>query len=139
MTLALVPLPPDYLEGLRHRWLPYILKISERDKCDPAEKERMLLSGEVQAFIAWDADAKQSQAFLGARYVLRGQERVGELIWLMGQSRAAWAHLLGELETYLGEQQGCKAIKAIARPGWVKTLKANGYRVTHVVMEKELP
>jgi hypothetical protein len=138
MTLALVPIPPDCLEGTRGHWVPYILSISERDGCDPAEKERMLLVGEAQAFIVWDDEDKKPQAFLGVRYVARGTDRIGELIWLMGENRAAWVHLFTHLETYLREHQGCVGIKAIARPGWTKHLKSNGYRLTHQVMEKTL-
>ena len=137
MTLALVPIPPDCLDGSREFWFPYLILISERDKCDPAEKERMLRATEAQAFLVWDDEARKPQAFLGVRYVLRGKDRVGELIWLMGENRARWAHLFGELETFLREHQGCKAIKAIARPGWTKHLKSHGYRETHCVFEKE--
>lgn len=137
MTLALVPLPPDYLEGCREYWWPYVRAISERDKCDPAEKERMLVAGEAQAFLIWDDETKRPQAFLGVRYALRGQDRIGELIWLTGENRAAWVHLFAELETFLHEHQGCVALKAIARPGWTKHLKTNGYRETHCVFEKE--
>lgn len=138
MTLALVPIPPDCLEGSRGYWQPYILSISERSKTDPVEKERMLFAGEAQAFIVWDDEHKKPQAFIGVRYAARGQERIGELVWLMGENRAAWVHLFAGLETYLREQQGCVAVKAIARPGWSRHLKSSGYRLTHLVMEKEL-
>jgi len=77
--------------------VPYILSISERDGCDPVEKERMLLAGEAQAFIVWDDEGKKPQAFLGVRYAARGQQRIGELIWLMGENRAAWVQLFAEL------------------------------------------
>lgn len=126
------------LEGSAGYWRPYILKISERDKCDPSEKERMLYAGEAQAFLVWDDVARKPQAFLGVRYVKRGADPIAELIWLMGENRAAWAHLFGELETYLRDQQGCVGIKAIARPGWSKHLKFHGYRLTHLTMEKPL-
>lgn len=135
--LVLVPIPPDFLEGSRGYWWPYLLKISERDHCDPAEKERMLVTGAAQAFLIWDEEAKRPQAFLGVRYVLRGLEPVADLIWLMGENRKAWLHLFADLEKYLIEHQRCVAIKATARPGWTKILKASGYRLTHQVMEKE--
>lgn len=138
MSIGLVPIPPPNLADTRGFWWPYILQISERDRCDPLEKERMLFAEEAQAFLIWDADDKKPLAFLGVRYALRGVERVGELIWLMGEHRAKWVHLFGELEVYLRDQQGCKALKAIARPGWTKHLKVNGFRLTHEVMEKEL-
>lgn len=135
--LHLVPIPPDCLQQMREIWWPYIVRISERDRCDPAEKERMLFAGEAQAFLIWEPEKQKVHAFLGVRYMLRGRDRVADLIWLTGENRAAWAHLFGELETYLREHQGCKAIKAIARPGWTKHLITNGYRETHRVFEKE--
>jgi hypothetical protein len=49
----------------------------------------------------------------------------------MGENRARGCICSPTLETYLREHQGCKAIKAIARPGWSKHLKSNGYRETH--------
>lgn len=137
MTLALVPIPPNMLEGSASYWRPYILQISERSRTDPAAKERMLFAGEAQAFLVWDDETKRPQAFLGVHYATRDKDRIGELVWLMGENRAAWAHLFGDLETYLRDQQGCVGIKAIARPGWSRHLKANGYRMTHLVMEKE--
>jgi hypothetical protein len=136
--MELLPVAPSQLDATRHEWTNYILQISERDKCDPNEKIRMLYESEAQAFFVWDDDAKKVLAFLGVRYVLRGQERVGELIWLMGEHRASWVHLFADLETYLRDVQGCKAIKAIARPGWIKHLKSNGFRLTHEVMEKDI-
>lgn len=137
MPLALVPIPLDCLEGSAHLRRPYILAIAERSKNDPKAMEDMLYRGEAQAFLIWDDEKKRPQAFIGVRYAARGAERIGELIWLTGENRAAWAHLFTELETYLHKHQGCVAIKAIARPGWSKHLKGHGYRLTHCVMEKE--
>jgi hypothetical protein len=137
MTLVLVPIPLDCLEGTVGYWRPYILSIAERSRNDPDAMTAMLFRGEAQAFLVWEAEAKKPLAFLGVRYVARGQERIGELIWLMGENRASWVHLFGELETYLRDHQGCVGIKAIARPGWSKHLKSNGYRITHYVSEKE--
>jgi hypothetical protein len=137
MTLALVPIPLDCLDGSRAFWHPYILSIAERSKNDPEAMTLMLYCGQAQAFLIWDDEQKKPQAFIGVQYVARGADRIGQLIWLMGENRAAWAHLFGELETYLREHQDCVAIKAIARPGWSKHLKFSGYRLTHCVMEKE--
>lgn len=138
MPLALVPIPPDFLEGSRDIWFPYLAAISERSGDDVEAMEGMLTRGEAQAFIVWSPDRNKAQAFLGVRYVLSGQRRVAELIWLTGEDRKAWVHLFAELETYLREQQGCVLLKAIARRGWEGHLKASGFRQTHVVFEKAL-
>jgi len=135
--LALVPIPPDCLEETRNTWARFVYAIAERSRNDPLEMERMLFAGEAQAFLVWDPDIGKPIAFLGVRYMRRADGRVGELIWLMGENRKAWTHLITELETYLREHQHCVAIKAIARPGWAKVLKAHGYRLTHQVTEKE--
>lgn len=136
--IVLVPITPEMLDGTQHRWMPYIVSISERDKCDPAEKVRKLYAAEAQAFLIWDSEAQKCLAFLGVNYVLRGKERQAELLWLAGENRAVWVHLFTELQTYLGDMQHCKSIKAIARPGWEKYLKPAGFRETHRVLEKEL-
>ncbi len=138
MALHLVPIPPDSLGPTHHIWWPFVLLISERDKCDPEVKAEMLRKGEAQGFIIWDSEANKAMAFIGVRFALRGDARIGEIRWLAGENRAAWIHLFGELESYLRDQQGCTAIDAIARPGWTKHLKSNGYRETHRVFEKEL-
>lgn len=135
--MQLVPVPLGSLEETRHIWWPYILMISERDKCDPNVKVEMLCKGHAQAFIIWDEEIRKAWAFLGVVYKLRGSDRIGELAWLAGENRAAWSHLFSELETYLREQQGCKGTAAVARKGWSKILKENGYRETYVVFEKD--
>lgn len=138
MNPALVPIPPGNLEETKYIWWPYVASISERDKCDPDVKVEMLQRGEVQACIIWDADTKKPMAFLGVQFVLRGKDRMAQLVWLAGENRAAWVHLFRDLEIYLRDKQGCKALRAIARPGWEKHLKANGFRETHRVFDKEL-
>jgi len=115
-----------------------VLSIAERAHNPPEEMTRMLYAGEAQAFLIWDSEQQKSQAFIGVQYLISTRGRVGQIIWLMGENRAEWVHLFGDLETYLKTQQSCVAMKAIARRGWAKFLKMNGYRETHVVMEKTL-
>ncbi len=136
--IVLVPVSPDLLDGTQHQWMPFIQQISERDHCDPAEKVRKLYAAEAHAFLIWDDEAKKTVAFLGADYVLRGADRQAVLIWLAGENRAAWVHLFEKLLTYLRDEQKCKSVKSINRPGWSKHLKAHGFRETHRVLEKEL-
>jgi hypothetical protein len=138
MGLVLVPIPQDYLHGSRSQWMPYVEAIAQRSGNSAGVMEEMLEKGEAQAFLVWNPEKNKPQAFLGVRYMLGGDKRIAELIWLMGEDRKAWMHLFEDLETYLRDQQGCAAVKAIARPGWTKPLKASGYRLTHQIMEKSL-
>ncbi len=138
MPLHLVPIPPDYLDGAKQHWSPYVASIAERAHNDPAEMARMLYSGEAQAFLVWDSEGNKSQAFIGVEYRVSTKGRVAQIIWLMGENRATWVHLIDDLEAYLRTEQHCVAVRPIARRGWAKLLKLNGYRETHVVMEKAL-
>jgi len=139
MALHLVPIPPDYLDDTRERWAPYVASIAERASNPPEEMVRMLYAGEVQAFLVWDPAEAKTQAFIGVQYLGSTKGRVAQIIWLMGENRATWVHLFGELETYLREQQSCVTMRAIARRGWAKLLKSSGYRETHIVFEKDTP
>jgi hypothetical protein len=48
----------------------------------------MLYRGEAQAFLVWEPELKKTFAFIGVQYVARGQDRIGQMIWLMGENRA---------------------------------------------------
>ncbi len=138
MTLALVPIPPDCVEQTEGTWLPFVEAIAERSRYHVSQLTGQIDAGLMQVFVIWDADKQRAQAFAGVRFDMRGFERVAELVWMTGENRKEWIHLLDELELYLREHQKCVAIKPICRSGWVSTLKAKGYRITHVLMEKEL-
>lgn len=138
MTLALVPLPPDHLDGSQPHWAPYVTAIAQRANNDPHEMARMLYAGEAQAFLVWDPELQKPQAFIGVEYKLSTLGRVAQIIWLMGEDRKRWVHLIADLEGYLKTEQHCVTVRPICRRGWFKVLKAHGYRETHVVMEKGL-
>jgi hypothetical protein len=138
MPLHLVPIPPDCLGKTQAHWYPYVVAIAERAHNHPVDMVQMLDNADVQAFLVWNPEANKAQAFIGVQFLVSTRGKVGQIIWLMGENRAEWVHLFGDLEEYLREHQGCVVVKAIARRGWAKFLKASSYRETHVVMEKAL-
>jgi hypothetical protein len=95
------------------------------------------MRNEVQLHLAWDPDEKRAHALAGTRIILAGDTRRGELIWTTGLNRARWLPLLADLETYHRDRLGCAGMTAVCRPGWRRDLRARGYRVTHLVMDKE--
>ena len=137
--IALFPVPVGLLQETAPLWLPYLRQIAERSRTDINAMCDMLFNREAGAFLIWDDETKKVKAFIGVRYVERvNNERVGEIIWLAGEDRKAWVHLFADLEKYLREQEQCVSIKAIARPGWKPHLETNGFRLTHMIYEKEL-
>lgn len=95
-----------------------------------------LQTGEVLLFIIWDDELKTSVAIAGTRFILQGDGHVAELIWMTGSNRKNWQHLIGELEAY-HRDIGCVGFIARARPGWAPFLKSQGYRMTHMIFDKD--
>ena len=135
MHLVPIPTTAEHVQRSAKHWLPFLSGISKKSR-EPVESLiGLVLSHEVQVVLVWDGE--KAVALVGVRYCLRGEDRIAELVWLTGLARDTWQHLLSELEEYL-RQVGCVECRPICRPGWSKLLKAHGYRMTHVVMEKSL-
>lgn len=137
MSIHLVPIPLDALDGTAGTWLPFLEAIAKRTRGHVAHLIEMVRSGEVQLHIAWDAEDKTAKALAGTRIVLRGDDRIGEFVWMSGSGRQHWLPLFDDLERYHRDHLGCAGFRAIARPGWSPFLKSKGYRVTHVTLEKD--
>jgi hypothetical protein len=134
-----VPIPTDhrYLKIWEQHWLPWVVKIS-RDTGESLEDLfRLILTFEVQVALVWDDKQQKAHALVGIRTCRRGEDVVGEIIWLTGENMKAWRQLLPQLEQYLRDI-GCSYIRPLNRPGWAPFLKDNGYKVTHYIMEKPL-
>lgn len=135
--MILVPIPtPDVGKAapIIDTFLP---SIARRGRVPVAMLWDELRNGETQAHVVWDAKNKQAAALIGTRIVLRGERRLGELSWCTGAARGQWFELITQLETYMRDHLQCEGIKAVCRPGWSKELKGKGYRLTHLIMEKD--
>lgn len=134
-----VPIPLDYhhIKASEQHWLPWVVKISRDMGESLGDLFRLILSFEVQLALVWDDAKQKAHALVGIRVCRRGDELIGEIIWLTGEDMKAWRHLLPQLEQYLRDI-GCSVIRPINRPGWTPFLKDNGYRVTHHTTEKRL-
>lgn len=59
-------------------------------------------------------------------------------IWVMtGEGREEWQHLIKEIEEF-AMREGCTLMRHSARPGWSRPMKAHGYKMTHVILEKAI-
>lgn len=132
-----VPIPTtlQYVTATSEHWLPFIPGISRGSKEPINSILGRIARCEVQIALVWDG--KQAHAIVGIQFVRRGEELIGEIIWLSGKGMRKWRHLLPELEQYLRDM-GCKVSRPICRPGWSRFIEPQGYRTTHYVMEKVL-
>lgn len=101
---------------------------------DPAYILAKLTSGEMQAWLMLD-----NEKMLGITLTEIRQTLIKELIIIVctGEEMLSWHHLTKVLENY-GKSIGCKKIVGIARPGWAKILKPDGWTMPHVIVEKIL-
>ena len=137
MTLILASLPSSAVEETAPIWLPFVEQIAKRNGEHLDRLIHQIMSDEVQLHLAWDPGARVAHALAGTRIILCGDKRRGELIWTTGLARGRWLPLLADLETYHRDQLGCAGMTAVCRPGWRRDLRAQGYRVTHLIMEKD--
>src|SRR5262249_52473075 len=135
--LVLVPVPSEELARTAPLWLPFVARIAGRTRNSVPELVSQIRSGEVHIHLAWDPAARRAHALAGTRILLRGGERVGELVWATGSGRRHWLPLLDDLERYHADELGCVGMNAVARKGWSRDLARRGYRVTHLVLEKD--
>ena len=137
MPLVLVPIPSCELERTAPVWLPFVQRIAQRTRNSLAELVAQIRCGEVHIHLAWDPAAGKAHALAGTRILLRDGERVGELVWTTGSGRRHWLPLIDDLERYHREHLGCVGMHAVARKGWTRELVRRGYRITHLVFEKD--
>lgn len=137
--ISLSPIPAQLLEETKVIWFPHLVNLAERYKLKIDTMCERMHSGEIGTFLVWDDEAKKAKAFIGVSYMERAKnERVGEIVWLNGEDRKSWIHLLADLEKYLIEYEQCVSVRTIARKGWKPHLESAGFKLTHMVFEKEL-
>jgi hypothetical protein len=138
MNLVHVPIPYAALEQTAHVWTPFIEKVIQRTGESMEQLLDVIRSGEIALHLVWEPEAQKAHALAGVRIVLRGADKVGELMWLVGENRKQWLHLFADFEKFHKEHLGCVAFRARPRRGWVNDLKPLGYRVTAFLVEKDL-
>lgn len=137
MRLIAIPIENEALRASAPHWMPFLPLIAKRTKEPRTELIRKVVTKEMRLVLVWDDDTGTAAALIGVRLHYRGDDLIGELLWMAGHGRQRWQHLLPELENMLRDS-GVKEFRPLCRPGWSRLLKQHGYRLTHVQMEKVL-
>jgi hypothetical protein len=138
MHLLPIQMTDEALQEAMPFWLPFLPAIAKRSKEPLRTLFAKVAQKHVQPFLIWSDEINLPEALLGVAYHRRGDDLIGELVWMTGRGRENWQHLLSDVERYLKDHIGCTIIRPVCRPGWKKFLQARGYRETHVTMEKVL-
>lgn len=134
--MQLVPVPLDYVEKTAHHWKHHLGGISEGTGFPPEEHMAEILRGEVVPLTAWDGT--RTVALAGARIEVNGNGgKVCHIVWCTGKEPGLWFDLVDQIEAWARDHMGCVGMKATARLGWSKLMKAKGYSASHIVLDKD--
>src|SRR5262245_2528495 len=143
MRLVPIPTTPEYLNATFNLWSPFLPYIAHRSPWSVDDLLSKLHKHEVQPVLVFDGYTPV--ALLGVSIVVgENDTRDAEIVWLTGNRRHQWQHLLTELESYLRDHVKCKKCRPICRRGWRKFLEGHGYTLIrtdadkHIAMEKVL-
>lgn len=109
---------------------------SSRGKLTAEDLLRLCVADFVTLFVVID-DKSDLQATVLTEFAQYPRKKVCRIIGCVGQDRKRWVHHLSEIESW-ARNHGCAAMQNIGREGWLRDLKAAGYRCTHYLFEKEL-
>lgn len=103
-------------------------------KRTPNDVRRALADRDQQLWLAWDGSVV---ALAVTEIACYPRKKCCRILICTGRERQSWQHRLAVIEAW-AKAQGCVAMELIARPGWSRLLKGQGYAITHLFCEKEL-
>jgi hypothetical protein len=109
---------------------------SSRGKIEAQDLLQLIAGGGVCLFVVIDDNADLLATVL-TEFAQYPRKKVCRIIGVIGHDRRRWVHHLSELEDW-ARRHGCAAMQNIGREGWLRELKAQGYKATHLLFEKEL-
>lgn len=98
-----------------------------------ASLAELVMRGEFQLWVIGDEQIRG--VVLTELFFAPSGKKVASIRAATGDAAEGWLHLLPELEQW-AKSEGCHVVEAIARKGWARRL--TDYKLTHVVLEKEL-
>jgi hypothetical protein len=102
-----------------------------------ADIEHAILDGDALLWLALSADGADIHidAVAATRLELTEAGKVCVIVVCGGRNMPRWLPLIAGIEAY-ANAEGCRSVRIYGRKGWLRVL--DGYRQTHVIMEKEL-
>ena len=134
--MRLLPVPPEHLDTafqILHREVESIAvrsngRVTVEDLLAAAQNNELLV------WVVADMNATLLAIVL-AEIRVYPRAKVCRLVGCAGRDRRSWLPLLSEIERWAASE-GCTQMQAEARKGWAGEL--TDYRLTHVILEKEL-
>ena len=131
MTLIPTDLVPSYWPSIK----PFVEKILEGDTRNSLDwyLDR-LCEGRMQI---WAAVQDAIVAVMITEIHTHDNKKVCHLLACVGEQMNDWIGAIEQVENW-ARSVGCQEIEPIARKGWERALRPYGYKLTHVVLCKDL-
>jgi hypothetical protein len=106
--------------------------IERTDLSEFADIERDVLAGDQLLWLAWSGTLEAA----ATTHLIKTRGRPVLIVTACsGQQRERWLPLFAKIEEY-ARAEGARCVRIYGRRGWERAL--SGYRLEHVILEKEL-
>lgn len=136
--MRLIHCSPEQAGTLQNLWQPWVEAIAKRCELPSAPFFLDILQGSDTVHLIWDDDCGGCRGVVITTFAIDDDgRRHCHLPYCTGEGMDRWFHLLGELEHW-ARQHDAVSLKTIARLGWTRLMKNEGYAMTHAYMQKGL-
>lgn len=133
--MALQKVPVEHVAAVLPHVIGRLGAICDRsgERYTVASLVQLIMGGEFQLWIIGDDQVRA--VVLTELFFAPSGKKVASIRAATGDAAEGWMHLIAELEQW-AKAEGCHVIEAVARKGWARRL--TDYKMTHVILEKEL-
>lgn len=138
----LLGVPPEFLPDTWPLVEPLIVKACSESggRFTAADVAAKVSTGEFQLWIAQSEDEDEInpvQALGLTRLVAYPRLTACEVMATLGRDMKDWSGHINGISEWAA-RHGATQMHVIARPGWEKVLKREGYRKTHIFLERDI-
>ena len=125
--------------GIEAAW-PYVQNLIEKacarssGRYTAQDVKEGCLSRDMQLWTAWRGTIV---ACAVTEILIYPKIKTCRVMIVTGIGRRQWQQFNNDIARW-AKGMGCSMIEAGARPGWARVLKGDGYRSTHVMLERDL-
>lgn len=132
-------IPASFIENFWHFALPYIKRALDHahGEVSAEDLKRKCMERDAQLWLCYSADNR----IVGAgttEIVVYPQMKVCRIITLAGSGFDEWVHIADQMIEMWAVEQGCSALEALTRKGFIPKLQDVGFKYKYAVLHKRL-
>lgn len=137
--MKIIPLPPQEVPVFFPKIRPLIEKVMELTHGELTMEDLYRQLCEVKTILWIISDETYNpKAFMITEVNQYPRKKVIRVLMLSGIEMAAWKESVIKTLTIWGKKIGATGIEVIGRKGWERELQADGFKVIHTTLLKEI-